>query len=222
MFGRLKQTQNIGVYPFNQKFFKSANGYNGIACGDAVIAVICCQFEAPEGFVITSVIDSSGNTWAQVPGIALRGGTGSFLDIWVAYDVATVAPGDGLQVTVTTNQPASSSISDQFNVALLEVEGLSGGTPSLNVFTGFLTYPFTVFVDASSQSLAICAFTNGGDAVVTTQAPWNMLVLAEEGPLNGENIAYTVGTGTLQPTFNTELGGEVDTALAIIAFPLKP
>jgi hypothetical protein len=48
MFGRLKQTQNIGVYPFNQKFFKSANGYNGIACGDAVIAVICCQFEAPE------------------------------------------------------------------------------------------------------------------------------------------------------------------------------
>jgi hypothetical protein len=222
MFGRLKQTQNIGVYPFNQKFFNSANGYNGIASGDAVIAVLCCQFEAPEGFVVTSVIDSSGNRWAQVPGIALRGGTGSFLDIWVAYDVATVAPSDGLQLTVTTNQPAGSSISDQFNVALLDVEGLSGRTPSLNVFTGFLRYPFTVFVDASSQSLAICAFTNGGDAIVTTQAPWNMLVLAEEGPLNGENIAYTVGTGTLQPTFNTELGGEVDTALAIIAFPLKP
>ena len=48
-----------------------------------------------------------------------------------------------------------------------------------------------------------------------------MLELAEEGPLNGKNIAYTVGTGTLQPTFNTEFGGEVDIALAIIAFPLK-
>jgi hypothetical protein len=222
MFGRLKQAQNMGVYPFKRNFFNSANGYNGIAAGDAIIAVICCQFEAPDGLVVTSVIDSSGNRWAQVPGIALRGGSGSFLDIWVAHDVAAVAPSDGLQVTVTTNNPAGSSISDQFNVALLDVEGLSGRTPSVNVFTGFLTYPFTVFVDARNQSLGICAFTNAGDAVVTTQSPWNMLALAGEEPLNGENIAYTVGTGTLQPTFNTELGGEVDIALAIIAFPLKP
>ena len=45
--------------------------------------------------------------------------------------------------------------------------------------------------------------------------------LAGEEPLNGENIAYTVGTGTSQSTFNTEFGGEVDIALAIIAFPLR-
>lgn len=222
MSGQLKQMQNIGIYPFNQVFFSSANGYSGIAAGDALIGVICCQFEAPDGLIVTSVIDSSGNRWKQVPGIALRAGSRSFLDIWVAYDVATVAPSDGLQVTVTTNKTAGSfPISDQFNVALLDVEGLSDRTPSVNTFTGFLTYPFTVFVDASSQSLGICAFTNGGDAVVTTQGPWTMLGLAEEGPLNGENIAYTVGTGTLQPTFNTEFGGEVDIALAIIAFPLK-
>lgn len=43
-----------------------------------------------------------------------------------------------------------------------------------------------------------------------------------QGSPKTENIAYTVGTGTLQPTFNTEFGGEVDIALAIIAFPLSP
>jgi hypothetical protein len=196
MFGRLKQTQNIAVYPFNRNFFNSANGYNGIAAGDAIIAVICCQFEAPDALVVTSVTDSSGNRWAQVPGLALRGGNESFLDIWVAYDVATVAPSDGLQVTVTTNNPAGSSISDQFNVALLDVEGLSGRTPWVNAKTvnGYVRKPVNT----------------------------DMVALAGEGPLDGENIAYMVGTGTLQPTFNTELGGEVDIALAIIAFPLKP
>ena len=221
MYGLIKQTQNIAIHPFNQKFFNSGNGYNGIAVGDSLIAVICCQFEAPHGLAVSSVIDSSRNRWTQVPGIALHAGAGSFLDVWVAYDVAAVAPSDGLQVTVTTNKPAGLPISDQFNVALLDVQGLSGGTPSVNTFTGFLTYPFTVFVDASSQSLGICVFANGGDAVVTTESPWTMLGLVGKGPLNGENIAYTIGTGRLQPTFNTEFGGEVDIALAIVAFPLR-
>jgi hypothetical protein len=220
--GQLKQIENIGSYaPFDQKFFNSAKGYNGVAAGDALIAVICCQFEAPDELAVTSVVDSSRNKWTQVPGLAIGAGTGSFLDVWVAYDVAAVAPSDGLNVAVTTNEPAGSLISRQFNVALLDVQGLSGGAPSVNTFTGLLTYPFTVFVNAGSQSLGICAFTNSGDVVVTTQSPWSMLRLTGDGSLNGENIAYTVGTGLLEPTFNTEFGGDVDIALAIIAFPLR-
>jgi hypothetical protein len=220
--GQLKQTENIGSYaPFDQKFFSSAKGYNGVAAGDALIAVICCQFEAPDELAVTSVIDSSRNKWTQVPGIAIGAGTGSFLDVWVAYDVAAVAASDGLKVAVKTNQPAGSPTSRQFNVALLEVQGLSGSAPSVNTFTGTLTYPFSVFVNAGGQSLGICAFTNSGDVVVTTASPWSMLRLAGDGSLNGENIAYTVGTGMFEATFNTEFGGDVDTALAILAFSLR-
>ena len=223
MSGPVKQIENLGSNtPFHQNFFNSANGYNAIAAGDALIAVICCQFEAPEGLAVTSVTDSSKNQWTQVPGIAIGADTGCFLDVWVALDVSAVAPSEGLDVAVTTNEPAGSATSRQFNVALLDVQGLSGGTPSINTFTGLLTYPFTVFVNATSPSLAICAFANSGDVVVTTESPWSMVGLSGDGSLNGENIAYTVGTGTLQPTFNTEFGGDVDIALAIIAFPLRP
>lgn len=169
---------------------------NNVKVGNAIIVSM-----GNVGSTVSSVTDTLGNTYVQVPSVAATA-TSCATDIWWCAS----SSGSGANtVTVTWAAPSSPSMN------VFEVSGLTGSIDvSGRVNSGSGTGTGVSLVGTANWEFYVeeCFPTH---SVTAATSPWTLGTQT-----NGGAPAYYVGSGTQQPTFSFNTGGSF--AISAAAF----